>query len=258
MYAEDRLAPAFVAQDEAFRNTLQSSWPGPVAFNTEYLEFLRRPGEVEEKLMLELLERKYESRRPDLVVTSTSVGLEFLLSAPGASLRGHPDRVHVRPSGAGGPAHHSAGRHGHLAVGRLGGHARRGAPSAAANPPGARRGRGLESRRDLDGECPHPAGALPEQGGDPVHVSGDARAGAPDGGGAAGRRHRAGQHLSPGFRGQGLRVPGGGREDRPGIAGSSLRRARDPRRCWSGGRPRAQSRPRRREGGPPRAASAGR
>lgn len=79
MYAEDRLAPAFVAQDEAFRNTLQSNWPGPVAFNTEYLEFLRRPGEVEEKLMLELLERKYESRRPDLVVTSTSVGLEFLL-----------------------------------------------------------------------------------------------------------------------------------------------------------------------------------
>jgi len=80
MYAEDRLSPAFVAQDEAFRGTLQSSWPGPVAFNTEYLEFLRRPGEVEEKLMLELLERKYQSRRPDLVVTSTSVGLEFLLT----------------------------------------------------------------------------------------------------------------------------------------------------------------------------------
>jgi signal transduction histidine kinase len=80
MYAEDRLAPAFVAQDEAFRNTLQSGWPGPVAFNTEYLEFLRRPGEVEVKLMLELLERKYQSRRPDLVVTSTSVGLEFLLT----------------------------------------------------------------------------------------------------------------------------------------------------------------------------------
>src|SRR6185295_17877065 len=29
MYAEDRLAPAFVAQDEAFRSTLQSGWPGP-------------------------------------------------------------------------------------------------------------------------------------------------------------------------------------------------------------------------------------
>ena len=50
MYAEDRLAPAFVAQDEAFRNTLQASWPGPVAFNTEYLESLRRPGEAEQML----------------------------------------------------------------------------------------------------------------------------------------------------------------------------------------------------------------
>ena len=80
MYAEDRLAPAFVAQDEAFRNTLQAAWPGRVAFNTEYLEFLRRPGETEQFLMIELLERKYHSRRPDLVVTSTSVGLEFVLA----------------------------------------------------------------------------------------------------------------------------------------------------------------------------------
>jgi signal transduction histidine kinase len=80
LYAEDRLAPAFVAQDEAFRNTLQASWPTPIAFNTEYLEFLRRPGETEQKLMIELLERKYHSRRPDLVVTSTSVGLEFVLA----------------------------------------------------------------------------------------------------------------------------------------------------------------------------------
>lgn len=80
LYAEDRLAPAFVAQDEAFRNTLQSSWPTPIAFNTEYLEFLRRPGEAEQKLMIELLERKYHSRRPDLVVTSTSVGLQFVLA----------------------------------------------------------------------------------------------------------------------------------------------------------------------------------
>src|SRR5262245_32736161 len=79
LYAEDRLAPAFVAQDEAFRNTLQSHWPSPIAFNTEYLEFLRRPGEAEQKLMIELLERKYHSRRPDLVVTSTSVGLQFVL-----------------------------------------------------------------------------------------------------------------------------------------------------------------------------------
>src|SRR5262245_60325665 len=80
LYAEDRLAPAFVAQDEAFRNTLQSHWPRPIAFNTEYLEFLRRPGEAEQKLMIELLERKYHSRRPDLVVTSTSVGLQFVLA----------------------------------------------------------------------------------------------------------------------------------------------------------------------------------
>ena len=101
MYAEDRLAPAFVAQDEAFRNTLQSSWPGPVAFNTEYLEFLRRPGEVEEKLMLELLERKYESRRPDLVVTSTSVGLEFLLRHRARLFTGIPI-VFMSVMGAGG------------------------------------------------------------------------------------------------------------------------------------------------------------
>src|SRR5262245_7881455 len=80
LYAEDRLAPAFVAQDEAFRNTLQSHWPRPIAFNTEYLEFLRRPGETEQRLMIELLERKYHSRRPDLVVTSTSVGLQFVLA----------------------------------------------------------------------------------------------------------------------------------------------------------------------------------
>src|SRR5262245_2580358 len=80
LYAEDRLAPAFVAQDEAFRSTLQSHWPSPIAFNTEYLEFLRRPGETEQKLMIELLERKYRSRRPDLVVTSTSVGLQFVLA----------------------------------------------------------------------------------------------------------------------------------------------------------------------------------
>lgn len=80
LYAEDRLAPAFVAQDEAFRNTLQSGWPTPIAFNTEYLEFLRRPGEAEQKLMIELLERKYHTRRPDLVVTSTSVGLQFVLA----------------------------------------------------------------------------------------------------------------------------------------------------------------------------------
>jgi signal transduction histidine kinase/ABC-type uncharacterized transport system substrate-binding protein len=79
LYAEDRLAPAFVAQDEAFRNTLQSQWPSPIAFNTEYLEFLRRPGQTEQKLVIELLERKYHSRRPDLVVTSTSVGLQFVL-----------------------------------------------------------------------------------------------------------------------------------------------------------------------------------
>ena len=79
LYAEDRLLPAFVAQDEALRNTVQSGWEGPVAFYTEYLEFLRRPGEAEWKLMLELLERKYQARRPDLIVASTSVGLRFVL-----------------------------------------------------------------------------------------------------------------------------------------------------------------------------------
>jgi signal transduction histidine kinase len=100
MYAEDRLAPAFVAQDEAFRNTLQSGWPGPVAFNTEYLEFLRRPGEVEVKLMLELLERKYQSLPPDLVVTSSSVGLEFLLTHRARLFAGIPIvfmSVHTAP-----------------------------------------------------------------------------------------------------------------------------------------------------------------
>jgi signal transduction histidine kinase len=80
LYAEDRLLPAFVAQDEALRNTVQSGWPGPVTFHTEHLEFLRRPGEVEWKLMLELLERKYQARRPDLIVASTSVGLRFVLA----------------------------------------------------------------------------------------------------------------------------------------------------------------------------------
>ena len=48
-------------------------------FHTEYLEFLRRPGDVEWKLMLELLARKYRARRPDLIVASTSVGLRFVL-----------------------------------------------------------------------------------------------------------------------------------------------------------------------------------
>ena len=207
--------------------------------------------------MLELLERKYESRRPDLVVTSTSVGLEFLLSTGRVSSRA--SRSCSCPS-----------------IGRR----RPGSPfRRTSRAPGCRStGRPRSTRRSVCSRKPARCSSWPgprvatrsgwrvrapswrptRAGGDPVHVSGDARAGAPDGGGAAGRRHRAGRHLSPGFRGQGLHVPGGGREDRPGIAGSSLRRARDPGRCWSGGRPRAQSRPRRREGGPPRVASAGR
>ena len=56
MYAEDRLAPAFVAQVEAFRNTLQSNWPGPVARHR--ISGIPVAPARRGKLMLELLERK--------------------------------------------------------------------------------------------------------------------------------------------------------------------------------------------------------
>ncbi len=38
IYAEARLIPAIVTADQAIRSTIQSRWPSPVRFYTEYLD----------------------------------------------------------------------------------------------------------------------------------------------------------------------------------------------------------------------------
>ena len=78
MYAENRLLPATVAQDEAFRATLQAGLPHGVFFHTEHLDPAPLPASMQAALV-ELLGHKYRGRPIDLVVASTSVGLRFVL-----------------------------------------------------------------------------------------------------------------------------------------------------------------------------------
>src|SRR6059036_2026920 len=49
IYAEARLIPAIVTADQAIRSTIQSRWPSPVRFYTEYLDLWWFPTEGQER-----------------------------------------------------------------------------------------------------------------------------------------------------------------------------------------------------------------
>jgi signal transduction histidine kinase/ABC-type uncharacterized transport system substrate-binding protein len=78
VYAEQRTAPAVIAQDEALRAALQAGLPHGVFFHTEYLDATPLPASAQESLVT-FLEDKYRGRPIDLIVASTSVGLRFVL-----------------------------------------------------------------------------------------------------------------------------------------------------------------------------------
>src|SRR5256884_1107223 len=49
IYAEARLLPAIVTADHAIRSTIQSRWPSPVRFYTEYLDLSWFPTKGQER-----------------------------------------------------------------------------------------------------------------------------------------------------------------------------------------------------------------
>jgi signal transduction histidine kinase len=77
MYAESS-GPGFTAQDEALRTTLQAELPHGVFFHQEHLDPTPLPLSAQASLV-QVLRHKYSGRPIDLVITSTSVGLRFVL-----------------------------------------------------------------------------------------------------------------------------------------------------------------------------------
>ena len=68
IYAEARLIPAIVTADQAIRSTIQSRWPSPVRFYTEYLDLSWFPTEGQERQLGRLMKQKYAGRNIDLVM----------------------------------------------------------------------------------------------------------------------------------------------------------------------------------------------
>ncbi len=73
-----RAAPALLAQEQAFVNTLKAVFPEPVTFHSEYLELAMfdQPRGFEKELV-GYLAAKYARTKLDLVVAVTSSGLKF-------------------------------------------------------------------------------------------------------------------------------------------------------------------------------------
>src|SRR5262245_17253213 len=70
LYSEPRMTPAIVKVDEGMRRIIQARSPRPVFFYTEYLDLNLFDGVVPQREMRELLRRKYETRKIDLIVTA--------------------------------------------------------------------------------------------------------------------------------------------------------------------------------------------
>jgi hypothetical protein len=74
LYAQARILPAVIAQDEGLRTELQAGLPHGVFFHTEYLDATPLSASAPASLV-DVLEEKYRGRPLDLVVASTSLGL---------------------------------------------------------------------------------------------------------------------------------------------------------------------------------------
>ena len=79
IYAEARLIPAIVTADQAIRSTIQSRWPSPVRFYTEYLDLSWFPTEGQERQLGRLMKQKYAGRNIDLVMACGDAALRFAL-----------------------------------------------------------------------------------------------------------------------------------------------------------------------------------
>src|SRR5262249_57624288 len=79
IYGEARLIPAIVTVDQAIRSTIQSRWPSPVRFYTEYLDLSWFPNEGQERQLGRLMKQKYAGRNIDLVMACGDAALRFAL-----------------------------------------------------------------------------------------------------------------------------------------------------------------------------------
>ena len=65
--------------NQILRSALEKEWPGRVQFYSEALEYHLIPEDKFDQEMVNLLQRKYEAEKIDLIFTLGSAGLKFLL-----------------------------------------------------------------------------------------------------------------------------------------------------------------------------------
>jgi len=79
IFSNDRLLPANVVLDAAFRSTLQADGGGEVEIFSEFLGAPRFTGEASEAGFAVYLKSRYEERKPAVVVTMSFPALDFMI-----------------------------------------------------------------------------------------------------------------------------------------------------------------------------------
>ena len=80
LFSEDSSLPTQAIIEQSLRSTLRNSSPVPLEVYSEYLGFMRTPLSDYEKELVNLLRRKYEGRKFDLIIAISAPALRFLLN----------------------------------------------------------------------------------------------------------------------------------------------------------------------------------
>src|SRR5262245_57740704 len=79
LYSESRLTQSVVSADQAFRSALEASSPKRVYFYTEFLDLNAFQGALPQSELREILRRKYQDRRIDLIVAQGQLTVPLAL-----------------------------------------------------------------------------------------------------------------------------------------------------------------------------------